>query len=162
MKNPFRPNPGASSGPFTAKLDRDAELRMLAAYDDHAVQKIMEQAAESGGKQAAKVLKDAAPIGTARRLSQFYRRQGLQHGTFRSSVRAAKIRGRGSALVGLQGRTIGYVVGPIGSKAFTRHWIESGTSHQRANPWIAQTASAALSVARDASDAVLTLYAKDN
>jgi hypothetical protein len=149
-----------TSGAFTATLDRREEEKMLARYHGSEVEFILKEAAKAGGKAGAQVLKPNAPIGTSQRLSQYYRRMGLQHGTFRRSVRAAMIRGRGSAIKGLQGKTVGYVIGPIGKNAFTRAWIEQGTRTARANPWVEQSASASLSAAHDASDAVLTLYAE--
>jgi len=149
---------------FIARIDRRAEVAYLARFTPDEVDKIVAQAAGYGGRAAAKVLAPQAPIGTAKRLSQYYRRMGLGHGTFRRSVRAAKIRGRGSALRGQLGKTVGYVIGPIGKNAYTRAWIELGTrphgGHpgEGPNPWVEQAASDALSVARDASDAVLALY----
>lgn len=120
----------------------------------------MEQARAASSRSAATVMRAEAPVGTAARLSQFYRRNGLHHGAFRASVRAAPIRGRGSAIRGLQGKTIGSVIGPIGRNAFTRAWIELGVAgHERPNPWVERIADMILGVARDAADAVLTLYA---
>lgn len=133
---------------------------MLRGYREAEVIGILKEAAKLGAQAAAKVLKPKAPIGTAERLSQYYRRLGLQHGTFRRTIRAAAIRGRGSAIQGLQGRTIGWVIGPMGKNAFTRHWIEYGTRHARSNPWVERSATEALSVARGASDAVLSAYAR--
>lgn len=145
---------------MTFTIDREAEKRMLRGYSSEAVTFILKQAAKAGGKAAAAVVKAEAPIGTSTRLSQYYRKMGLAHGTFRHSVRAAEIRGRGSMIKGLQGNTVGQVIGPIGKNAFTRAWIELGTVHQKARPWIEPLAAAALSVARSASEAVLDLYAR--
>lgn len=147
---------------FTARIDRADEKRMLKGYSDDAVQHILTDAAKEGGRAGAAVLKAAAPVGVSARLSQYYRRLGLPHGTFRRSVRAAPIRGRGSAISGLQARTVGVVVGPMGSKAFTRGWIEQGTTHSRANPWVERSAAAALSAAQRGSEAVLELYAREH
>ena len=138
---------------MTVKLDRRQEQRLLAAFKAQPVQRIMGIAAEKGAKAAAKVVKSRAPIGTAARLSQYYRRMGLGHGTLRRSVRAAPIRTRGAGIRG-------YVVGPMGRNAFTRGWVELGTRRSAGKHWLASTASAALSVARDASEAVLQLYAR--
>lgn len=143
---------------MTVTIDRTAEKRLLARYSAVAVEHVMGEAAKVGAQAGAKVLRAAAPIGVARRLSQYYRRMGLGHGAFRSSVRAAAIRGRHSAISGLQGATIGYVIGPIGRNAFTRGWIELGTRHQRANAWVERTADAALATAKAGSEAVLDLY----
>ena len=137
---------------FTARLDRTAERRMLARFKPHEVDHVLLEAAKVGGQAGAKVLRSNAPVGTAARLSQYYRAHGLSHGTLRKSVRAAQIRGRHTAIVGLQGRTVGYVIGPIGRQAFTRAWVEARTH------WTEHTAPAALAVAHDASDAVLVLY----
>lgn len=151
----------SSSNPFTMKLDRESEKRFLAGYSESAVTHILGEAAKAGGNDAKRVLQGAAPIGVSKRLSQTYRRMGWPHGTFRKSVRAALIRGRGSMIKGLQGKTIGYVVGPMGKAGFTRAWIESGTARgERANPWVEHVASQAFSAALGASEAVLTLYAE--
>lgn len=143
-----------------ARIDRAAEKKMLRGYREEEVVRILKEAAKVGASAGAKVLKGKAPVGMSNRPSQYYRRLGLSHGTFRRSVKAAAIRGRGSAIKGLQGRTIGYVIGPIGRNAFTRHWIESGTRHARANPWVERSAPEALSVAQRASEAVLQAYAR--
>lgn len=146
---------------FTSQIDRRAELAKLRAYSNDAVDHILKEAARVGAGGAKKVMVAEAPVGTAQRLSQYYRKMGLSHGTFRKSIRAAAIRGRGSMIGGLQGRTVGYVVGPIGKNAFTRAWIEFGTRRgMPANPWVERSASEALSVAREASGAVLALYAE--
>ena len=141
-------------------IDRRQLDRFLTRYTPEEVTKIMKTAATYGGKEGAKVMRSAAPIGTANRLSQYYRKMGLSHGTFRKSVRAAAIRGRNTAIKGLQARTIGVVIGPIGKNAFTRGWIELGTRHQRANPWVEREAAPALSVAREASESVLEVYGR--
>jgi hypothetical protein len=138
----------------TVKIDRKQELKLLAAFDGASVSRVMGIAAEKGAKAAAKAVKSRAPIGTSDRLSQYYRRMGLGHGTLRSSVKAAKIQARGSRMIQ------GYVVGPIGSKAFTRGWVELGTRRQGANPWLERMAGAALRVAQHAAEDVLELYAK--
>lgn len=130
---------------MTFKIDRTAELALLKRYEPASVTKIMAEAARIGGIASAQVVKSATPIGTAERLSQYYRRMNLRHGTLRASVRAAKIRSRA---------TIGQVVGPIGSKAFTRGWVELRTG------WTAHVASSALTVAERASEAVLERYAR--
>lgn len=144
---------------WSASIDRRAETRFLARYHPAAVDHILGEAARVGAVGAARVMRGYAPVGTSDRQGQYYRRMGLGHGTFKKSVKAAKIRGRGSLIRGLQGRTIGYVIGPIGKTAFTRAWIEYGTSNERANPWVARSAAEALSTAQRASEAVLTLYA---
>lgn len=137
----------------------------MARFKPAAVDRALEDAAKAGATAAVKVLRPRAPVGTSQHPSLYYRRNGLSHGTFRKSVRAAKIRGRRSALAGLQGRTIGYVIGPLGKNAFTRYWIEAGTHgpgrHRvAARPWIEGAASSTFSVARSASEAKLTAYAR--
>lgn len=150
-----------STNSFTATIDRREEQKFLKGYSASAVEHILGEAAKEGGKAGAAVLKSNAPIGTSARLSQFYRKMGWGHGKLRGSVRAAMIRGRNSFIPNLQGRTIGYVIGPIGKAAFTRAWVEGGTARgEAANPWVESGATAALSVAREASEAVLTLYAE--
>ena len=144
---------------FTAHLDRSAELKQLRRYGNAEIDRILKESAKLGANAAAKVLRAAAPIGKSQRPSQYYRRNGLGHGTFRKSVKAAIIRGRGSMIAGLQGRTIGYVIGPMGSKGFTRNWIEHGTRRgMPANPWVERESTAALSVAQRASESVLEAY----
>ena len=149
------------SSSFIARIDRHEEEKMLRGYSGAAVDHILTQAAKVGAVGAAQVMKAEAPIGTSERLSQYYRRMGLGHGTFRKSVRAAPIRGRGSMISGLQGKTVGQVIGPMGRNAFTRAWIEEGTARgMPATHWVERVAHAALSVAREASDAVLALYVR--
>lgn len=149
-----------ASGAFSLRIDRTAERRMLGGYSPDAVEHILKEASKVGAQDAAKVMRSAAPVGTASRLGQYYRRMSLAHGTFRKSVRAAAIRGRGSAIKGLQDKTIGQVIGPIGKTAFTRAWIELGTTHSRANPWVEKVSTVALGAAQRGSDAVLSLYAR--
>ena len=175
------------SNVFTAKIDRDAEKRLLERYSADNVLFILKEAARVGAQGGAKVMKAEAPIGEAKRLSQYYRLTGRRHGNFRGSVRAALIRGRGSQIKGLQGRTVGYVVAPMGRKAggsTLRAWVESGTrphdmgrrnvgrmgrevqigrgrGQHPGSPgrhWMDGVAGPALGVARDASEAVLDLY----
>lgn len=143
---------------FTSRVDRRAELAKLRHYSADAVDHILREAAKVGANGAKVVIKAEAPIGTSTRLSQYYRAHGLGHGTLRASVRAAPIRGRGSMIKGLQARTVGYVIGPIGKNAFTRYWVEMGTRHQPGQHWLAHILSAAVSVARSGSGAVLDLY----
>lgn len=139
-------------------LDRSAEEKYLRGFTASAVDHILSEAAMVGGKDAAAVLRGAAPIGTSKREGQYYRAHGLGHGTFRRSVRAAAIRGRRTAIRGLQARTVGVVIGPLGKLGFTRLWIERGTRQERANPWIERHAGEAFSAAQRGSDAVLALY----
>lgn len=146
---------------FTARLDRSAEKQLLARFTAPKVEAVLAESNKAGAKVAAAVLRSKAPIGTAARLSQFYRRMGGGHGAFRRSVRAAAIRGRGTAIKGLQGRTVGSVIGPMGKWAFTRAWIERGTARgERANPWVERSATPALAAAQAASEAVLTRYGR--
>lgn len=118
----------------------------------------------AGGKAGAVVMRQRAPVGRSAHLSQYYRRSGLGHGTFRKSVTSRKIRGR-SAAINIQGKTIGVVMGPIGKNAFTRFWIEEGTRgpgrHRvAANPWVEAVAPSAFAAARIATDRMLESYAK--
>src|SRR5678815_4214935 len=125
-----------SSG-ITVRLDRHEELKMLRGYTPEAVDRILTESAKKGAQQAKEVMRDHAPVGTSDRPSQYYRRQGLPHGTFRASVKASKIRS-----------TIGYVIGPQGKNAFTRGWLEWGTRRgMRGTHWVASTASSAFSAA---------------
>jgi hypothetical protein len=169
---------------FTARIDREAEKRLLARYSADNVLFILKEAARVGAQGGAKVMKAEAPVGESKRLSQYYRRMGLGHGSFRQSIRAALIRGRGSAIKGLQGKTVGYVIGPMGKNAFTRAWVEAGTkAHDQGRRnagragrevqqghgkgqhpgaegrrWMGAVAGPALDTARAASEAVLDLY----
>lgn len=106
----------------TVRLD-DHELRaFLNLYDGPDIDKVLQKAALAGAKAAERIVRPAVPIGTSRRPSQYYRRQGLGHGTFARTVKARRIRKRGD-----QRTTIGYVIGPAGKNAFTRAWIAGGT-----------------------------------
>lgn len=150
---------------FTARLDTTQQQRFLKRYTELNVTKELDVAAKAGADAAKKVLVANAPVGTSEHPSQYYRKMSLPHGTFRRSIRAAKIRGRRSALKGLQGATVGYVVGPMGKNAFTRYWREQGTNgpgrHRVAGlHWTEHSAGMALSVARSASESKLAAYAK--
>lgn len=142
---------GANSA-FTLRIDRTQELRLLDRFSERSVDKIMREAAKVGAKAAELSMRPEAPVGAAERLSQYYRRMGLKHGTLRRSVRAAKIRSRAA---------IGYVVGPIGSKSFTRHWVELGTYQAKPHPWFGPAAKRASAVAMDVGDSVLRHYADE-
>jgi ABC-type nitrate/sulfonate/bicarbonate transport system substrate-binding protein len=138
---------------------------MLRGYTSEAVTVALTAAAAAGAKAGTVILRADAPIGTSQRLSQYYRKMGLGHGTFRSSVKAAKIRGRGSAIRGLQGKTIGYVLGPIGRKAFTRYWLESGFRHVggvtvMGTHWVEHAAPMVFAVTKQASERSLEVYAR--
>lgn len=128
---------------FTAHIDRSAELKMLKGYSPEAVQQILNKAALAGAEAAKRVMHSKAPVGTAQRLSQLYRKMGLRHGALRSSVRVA--------LVGLSGV---YVVGPMGRSAVARAFV----AHR--NPWTLHAAPSAFAASRVASEAVLELYAR--
>jgi len=142
---------------FSVKIDRRAESRMLRGYTPSAVEQELLAAAKEGASAAAKVMRSNAPIGTAKRLSQYYRHKGLSHGTLQRSVRAAAIRTRSSGV----STVVGYVFGPLGPNAFSRRFVEGGTRTGRpANPWVARIASAALSVAQRASESLLEAYAR--
>ena len=150
---------------FTAKLDTRQQDAFLRRYKPDAVDRVLTEAAAVGAKAGVVVLRNHAPTGTSSHPSQYYRRNGLGHGTFRKSIKAAKIRGRHSSLGGLQGKTIGYVMGPMGKNAFTRAWREAGTSgpgrHRvRGLHWTQAAAGPSFSVARSASETVLERYAK--
>jgi hypothetical protein len=150
---------------YTQTIDRREEARMMAGYTPSAVDHILKEAAKYGGKAGAAVMKGEAPTFAYDMKRQgkrmWYRRNSLSDGTFKRSVRAAAIRGRGSAIKGLQGRTVGVVIGPIGKNAFTRAWIELGTRHgEQGTHWVEKVASAALRASYEASDSVLSLYAK--
>lgn len=150
---------------FKATIDKRAQDRFLARYTGTNVDEVLTKAAQVGGKAASLALRDKAPIGTAKRLGQYYRRKELKHGTFRKSVTSRKIRGRRAALKGLQGRTVGVVIGPIGPNAFTRAWLEFGTvgpgkHRQQGTHWVERAAIESLEVARLGSDSVLTEYAR--
>jgi len=133
---------------------------MLRGYTSEAVTRILKEAAKDGAQAAKAIVKPAAPVGTSTHLSQYYRRLGLPHGTLRKAVKVGYIRGRGSMIKGLQGATVGYVIGPMGKSAFTRGWIEYGTRRQRANPWLEKVAGMALAAAHRASENVLERYVR--
>lgn len=140
-------------------LDTRAQDKLLRKFRPVEVEKILGKAALAGANSGRKVLTGRAPVGTSKREGQFYRRNGYGHGTFLGSVKARRIRKRG-----LQEKTIGYVIGPIGKRAFTRHWIEYGTrSHgkhpgERATHWVERSADAAFSEAQKASEDALIRY----
>jgi hypothetical protein len=154
---------------FSASLDTRAQDRFLARYSSANVDKAMTAAGLRGATAARAVLKERAYTGKSLRPSQYYRRMKLEHGTLKASVRAAKIKGRGSALGGLQGRTIGWVIGPIGKNAFTRHWVEKGFQHAgkggkrvEGHPWVEEAASETLEVANHVADSLMSAYARES
>lgn len=132
---------------MTAELDRRAELRMLAAYTPVQIARALSEAAAAGAQAGAPILRAAAPVGRGK-LDARYRREGLRHGTFRGTVRAAAIH-----RVGPAGET-GQVVGPMGRHAFVRGWIERRTR------WGAHAAGRVEVAMRAASDRVLVRYAE--
>lgn len=137
---------------------------MLRRFRPGDVDSALTFAATRGGQAAAKVLRNVAPVGTSGRRSQFYRRNGLGHGTFRKSVKSSKIRGRTGGL-NVQGRTVGVVIGPQGRNGFTRAWLELGTSgpgrHRQAGTnWVEHAAPIAFAVAQRESEASLGAYAR--
>lgn len=149
---------------FTARLDTRAQDAFLRRYKPDAVDRILTEAAAAGAKAGVNVLRNRAPTGSSSHPSQYYRRNGLGHGTFRKSVKAAKIRGRRGA-INIQGKTVGYVMGPMGKNAFTRSWREAGTNgpgrhHVRGLHWTEAAAGQSFSVARGASEGILVRYAK--
>ena len=150
---------------FQATLDTRAQTAFLKRYRPDEVERALLAASAIGARAAVPVLRGAAPVGRSDRPSPYYRRNGLGHGTFRASIRAAKIRGRRAGLRDLQKRTVGHVIGPIGKNAFTRAWLEFGTNgpgrhRQRGLHWLAGIEDQAFSVARSASDASLAAYAR--
>jgi len=151
----------------TYVVDDRGQRALMAHYAPEKLERMFQAAARAGAKAAEPILVAAAPVGRGARPSQFYRREGLGHGTFRGSVKARRIRKRG-----LNRRTIGFVIGPAGKAGFTRHWIAGGTRPhlvprgrrrvrhpgQRANPWVVGAAGPAAAAARAASDAVILRY----
>ena len=135
-----------TSSNFKVRVDRSQEEKLLRAYAAPEVARILKRAAQVGAEAGAKVLKDKAPIGVAERLSQAYRKLGLQHGALRGSVRAAAVRTRPGI----------YVFGPMGRGAVARAFVAHRTR------WAERYALPAFLVAREASDAVLLRYMKDH
>lgn len=149
---------------MSLEIDTREQDRFLRRYNARGVETALTVAAAAGGKAGAAVLRSAAPVGKSARQSQYYRKSGLGHGTFKKSVTSRKIRGRSGAL-NVQGQTVGVVIGPIGKNAFTRYWIEAGTKgpgqhRQRANPWVERSADETFRAARVATDNMLEAYAK--
>lgn len=156
------------AGTFT--VDDRAQKALMRHYDPKKLERVFTASARAGANAVSAVLERAAPVGTSKRLGQFYRREGLGHGTLKASVKARKIR-----KTGIQRRTIGYVVGPGGKnvssrRGFIRVWVAGGTrpheirmprggviQHpgQRANPWVARASRAALAAGEQASDAAI-------
>jgi hypothetical protein len=154
--------------PSSFVVDDRAQRALLAHYGPAKLARIFQAAARAGAKAAEPTMRAAAPVGTSKRPSQFYRREGLSHGALAATVAARRIRKRG-----LNKATIGFVVGPAGRNAFTRQWVTGGTrphmmrgarggrfTHpgQRANPWVDRAEGATVGVASRASAAVIQRY----
>ena len=154
----------------TLVIDDRQQRALLAKFTQQKVDKVLQSAARAGANAMADVVRGAAPVGVSRRPSQFYRRQGLGHGTFLGSIKARRIRKRG-----LNSQTIGFVVGPAGKFGFTRHWITGGTRPHlirrgrggriqhpgsKGNPFIERVAAEASRAAVAKSEAILTRHAK--
>lgn len=149
------------------RIDDHEWQAFIRRYSPREIDRIMQLAAAAGARAGAKVLKASAPVGRSSRPSQFYRREGGGHGQFKASVRAGRIRKRG-----VQARTIGYVVGPMGKFGFTRSWIAGGVrphgyktrpgKHPGAspNPWFERAQSPAERAAEEASRRVIEKYAR--
>jgi hypothetical protein len=141
-------------------VDDRAQKALIRHYAPDKLARIFQASARSGAKAVESVLRPAAPVGDSVRPSQFYRRQGLSHGAFAATVKARRIRKRGANRT-----TIGFVIGPGGRNAFTRHWIAGGTrAHrigriqhpgQQANPWVERAAGRATSLGNRASEVVI-------
>lgn len=132
---------------FSISIDRTAEKHLLARYTPVKVEVILREAAAAGAESARMVMSSQAPIGTAQRLSQYYRKLHLRHGALRGSVRSAEIHNR---LTGMVGR----VIGPMGRGAVARAFV-AVRKH-----WPASSARTALFAAQRASDTVLEAYAR--
>lgn len=132
---------------MTVQVDRREELRMLRAYSPAEIARVLTEAAKAGADEGSRTMRGQAPIGRGP-LDSRYRRAGLGHGTFRSTVRAAEIRRPGPS--GERGQ----VVGPMGRHSGIRGFVEKRTG------WGARSASRVAGVMRAASDAVLARYVK--
>lgn len=106
----------------------DRELQaFLKRYTQREVEIVLTKAGSAGARAALPIVRAAVPIGTSKRVGQYYRKMNLTHGTLRASVRSRKIRRRG-----VQSETIGWVIGPMGKdvasrRGFIRVWVAGGT-----------------------------------
>ena len=153
-------------GTFT--IDDREWQRYVSRFSPVEIDRIMLKASRAGAAAAAKVIKAQAPIGTSDRPSQFYRANSGKHGSFRASVKARKIRQRGT-----NARTIGHIVAPMGAFGFTRAWVEAGTKahgyrtrggQHPGSPgrhWFRSAADAGTAVADTATTRILETYARD-
>lgn len=152
----------------TYTVDDRGQRALMRHYEPAKLKRVFQAAARAGAKAAEPIIVSAAPTGKSERPSQFYRREGLGHGTFRGSVKARNIRKRG-----INKNVIGYVVGPAGKHGFTRHWVSAGTRPHRmrrgqfagamhpgsrGDPWVDRAGPRALDAASRASDAVILRY----
>lgn len=143
---------------FVVSLDRRAEKAYIAKFKPTKVDAVLKKASAAGAMAAKSVVKGGAPTGTSRREGQFYRRTGLGHGTFASSISAKAIRHS------REPRTVGHVIGPMGKKGFTRAWREFGTKPHHGHPgsrglhWLGNVAGRAFAEARVVSERFLVEY----
>lgn len=113
------------SGNFRVVLDDEEMQRYLDSLDEKGVVKILRSASTRAGTVLRNAMRPEVPVKK--------RASGGTHGAYtargtlkdygapggmRASVRAARIRKTGA---------IGVVVGPMGKRAFMRHWVASGT-----------------------------------
>lgn len=151
----------------TFKIDDREWQRYVRKFGPRELDKLLAKASGAGARAAAKTIKADAPVGTSA-PSQFYRANGLGHGTFKRSIKAARIR-----KVGVQARTVGHVIGPMGKLGFTRAWVEGGTKAHgyktragrhpgaRGKHWFEAASRAGSAVATTATQRILDTYAKD-
>lgn len=161
---------------FVMTLDTRQQDALSAKLTPAAIEQLLNRAAKAGAVAGVGVLRPAAPRGSQKRLSQYYRRMHLSHGTFRRTVQGKAIKRRDWDLSHF---TVGYVLGPMGDNAFTRAWIEYGTAPhdqrfkgakknfgrgrgqhpgERATFWMQRSAPRAFAAATAASDQILGRY----
>lgn len=152
----------------TFTIDDREWQRYVRKFSPREIDKMLAKASAAGARAAAKVIKAQAPVGTSDRPSQFYRQNGLRHGAFKKSVKAARIRARRA-----NAGTVGHVIGPMGKTGFTRAWVEGGTkphgyrSRRGRHPgspgrhWFESASRAGSGVAATATRRFLDEYGRD-
>ena len=167
------------TNPLRVTVDSRLVDELMRRLEPAQFDKVMRAARAAGGRKGGAMLRSKAPRGASDRAGQFYRREGLEHGTFARSVRFRSIR-RGSRQ-GIRG----VVMGPMGRLGFTRHWIAYGTAPHLIPPsrgfgsiaslatgrtsfrehpgttghdWLGEAADAVLAAATEAAERVMWRY----
>lgn len=146
---------------FSLDIDDREMQRYLEQFEEGRLEVVLLEASKRAAAVLRKEMKPLAPVKSsyyAGAQGMLLSRRGRETyygnpGDLRESVRARRIRSNPA---------LGYVIGPMGKKAFMRHWVVQGTKPHfvkfgwfkvvkhpgaKANPFVARAGDAALSQA---------------